>query len=261
MAAMSSTTDDPTTHGSRPAAKPGEVAAARREGLGFGLIGVYGVSFGAVAVGSGFEVWEAMVLSLVGFTGGSQFAYVGVVASGGSPLAAAASALLLGARNTLYGLRLSALLPQGRATRAVAAQLVIDETTAMALRHEHADSTGAAARAAFWSSGIALFVMWNATTLLGALGVQAIGDPSAFGLDAAAPAAFLALLWPHLRRRLGAILALAAAVVAVALSLVAPAGVPVLAAAAVALVGLHPRLDLAGGPARPVGDRPSHVEA
>ena len=245
MTAMPATTESTADDMSAPGPSPvsPEVAAARREGLGLGLIGVYGVSFGAVAVSSGFEVWQAMVLSLVGFTGGSQFAYVGVVASGGSPLAAAASALLLGARNTLYGLRLSALLPRPRATRALAAQLVIDETTAMALRHEHADASGDAARAAFWSSGIALFLTWNATTLLGALGVQALGDPAAFGLDAAAPAAFLALLWPHLRRRLGAALALTAAILAVGLSLVAPAGVPVLAAAAVALIGLHPRSD------------------
>jgi len=233
----------------RPADR--DVAAARREGAGLGLVGVYGVSFGAVAVSSGFEVWQAMVLSLVGFTGGSQFAYVGVVASGGSPVAAAASALLLGARNTLYGLRLSALLPRSPLPRAVAAHLVIDETTAMALRHEGRDPTGAAARAAFWASGAVLFATWNVTTLLGALGVQALGDPRAFGLDAAAPAAFLALLWPALRRRLGAAVALAAALTAVTLSLVAPPGVPVLAAGLVALVGLHPRVDATGraGPA------------
>jgi predicted branched-subunit amino acid permease len=218
-------------------------AAARREGVGLGLVGVYGVSFGAVAVGSGFEVWQAMVLSLVGFTGGSQFAYVGVVASGGSPVAAAASALLLGARNTLYGLRLTALLPRRALPRAVAAQLVIDETTAMALRHEGRDPDGAAARAAFWASGAVLYVTWNVTTLLGALGVQALGDPAAYGLDAAAPAAFLALLWPALRRRLGTAVALTAALVAGVLTLLAPAGVPVLAAGLVALVGLHPRLD------------------
>jgi predicted branched-subunit amino acid permease len=229
---------------SRAEASP--VSAARREGVGLGLIGVYGVSFGAVAIGSGFEIWQAMVLSLVGFTGGSQFAYVGVVASGGSPVAAAASAVLLGARNTLYGLRLSALLPRRPTGRAVAAHLVIDETTAMALRHETAG--GAAARAAFWSSGLTLFVTWNVTTLLGAAGVRALGDPTAFGLDAAAPAAFLALVWPALRRRLGAAVALAAAAVALGLTLVAPAGVPVLAAAVVAFVGLHPRLDLSARP-------------
>ncbi len=217
-----------------------QVRAARREGIGLGLVGVYGVSFGAVAVSSGFEVWQACVLSLVGFTGGSQFAYVGVVSAGGGPIAAAAAALLLGTRNTLYALRLSSLLPPRGWARATAAHLVIDETTAMALRHERS-----AARTAFWASGITLFVTWNVTTLLGAVGVSALGDPEQFGLDAAAPAAFLALLWPHLRTRLGGGVAVAAVGVALGLMLVAPAGVPVLAAGLVALIGIHPRADLA----------------
>lgn len=219
------------------------VSRARRDGLALGLVGVYGVSFGAVAAGSGFEVWQACLLSLVGFTGGSQFAYVGVVASGGSAPAAMASALLLGTRNTLYGLRLSSLLPRSPLRRAVAAHLVIDETTAMALRHEDADADGRAARAAFWATGIALFLTWNITTLLGAVGTSALGDPTRYGLDAAAPAAFLALVWPRLRSRLGAGVALVAVAVALGVSLVAPAGVPVIAAGAIALVGLHPRAD------------------
>lgn len=223
-----------------------EVRLARREGAVLGLIGIYGVSFGAVAVAGGFEVWQAVLLSAVGFTGGSQFAYVGVVASGGSPVAGFASALLLGARNGLYGLRLADLLPRTRWKRALAAQLVIDETTAMALRHEpHGRAAG---QAGFLATGVVLYVVWNATTVLGAVGVQALGDPAAYGLDAAAPAAFLGLLWPSLRRRLGATLALAAALVAIGLSLVAPAGVPVIAAAAVALVGIHPRADLSPRP-------------
>lgn len=226
----------------------GAVSRARRDGVALGLVGVYGVSFGAVAASSGFEVWQACLLSLVGFTGGSQFAYVGVVASGGTAPAAMASALLLGSRNTLYGLRLSALLPRSPVARAVAAHLVIDETTAMALRHEDADGDGRAARVAFWATGTTLFVVWNLTTLLGAAGTSALGDPNRYGLDAAAPAAFLALLWPRLRTRLGAGVALVAVIVALAVSLVAPAGVPVLAAAAVALVGLSPRLDVGRPP-------------
>ncbi len=224
------------------------LAAARREGVALGLIGVYGVSFGAVAASSGFPVWAAVVLSMVAFTGGSQFAYVGVLASGGSTAAAAASALLLGARNALYGLRLSALLPRGRWRRLVAAQLVIDETTAMSLRFERSDATGEAARRAFWSAGVVLFCTWNATTVLGAVGVGLLGDPDAYGLDAASPAAFLALVWPALRSRLGAGVALAAAGLALGLSFVAPPGVPVLSAVLVALVGLHPRATPARGP-------------
>ncbi len=228
---------------------------ARRDGIGLGLIGVYGVSFGAVAVSGGFEVWQACVLSLVGFTGGSQFAYVGVVAAGGSAPAALASAVLLGTRNTLYGVRLSTLLPTSPLRRAVAAHLVIDETTAMALRHEHADDDGQAARAGFWATGVVLFITWNVTTLLGAVGTSALGEPDRFGLDAAAPAAFLALIWPRLRGRLGAATALLAVAIALGTALVAPAGVPVLAAAAVALLGLHPRLDVTGIAAAPAAER------
>lgn len=213
------------------------ISAARREGLALGVIGLYGVSFGAVAVGSGLPIWQAMVLSAIGFTGGSQFAFVAVVASGGSAIAAAASALLLGARNTLYGLRLSALLPSWP-RRALAAHLVIDETTAMALRHE---KVPLAARAAFWASGLAMFVTWNATTAVGAFGVSLLGDPATYGLDAMAPAAFLALVWPALRSRVGAGVAAVAAGVALSLSVVAPVGVPVLATAVVALLGINPR--------------------
>lgn len=216
---------------------PDAVASARRDGLGLGLLGVYGVSFGAVAVASGLSPLQAVVLSVVGFTGGSQFAFAGVAAAGGAPVAGLASAWLLGTRNALYAVRLTDVLPQRALARAGAAVLVIDESTAMALRHE---SNGPqAARTAFWATGVSLFATWNLTTVAGAYGVQALGDPSLFGLDAAAPAAFVALLWPYLRRRRTALVAAAAALVAFAAMLVLPAGVPVLAGGAVALVGLR----------------------
>lgn len=229
--------DAGTADGPDPAG-PDALGRARREATALGLVGVYGFSFGAVAVSSGFGVWQAVLLSAVGFTGGSQFAYVGVLSSGGSTAAAATSALLLGARNFLYAVRLADLLPRGP-LRALAAHLVIDETTAMALRHEQGGPR--AARTAFWVTGAVLFATWNATTLLGAVGVGLLGDPQRYGLDAAAPAAFLALVWPWLRRLLPALVALVAAALVLALGFVAAPGVPVLASAVVAFVGLHPR--------------------
>jgi len=219
---------------------PDAVRTARRDGVGLGLLGVYGVSFGAVAVAAGLSPLQAVVLSAVGFTGGSQFAFAAVAAGGGAPVTGLASAWLLGVRNTLYAVRLSDLLPRRVPARIIASALVIDETTAMALRHEPYGRQ--AARAAFWTTGIGLFATWNATTVLGAFGVQALGDPAVLGLDAAAPAAFLALLWPYLRQGRTAVVAGSAAVVSLVAAFVAPAGIPVLAGGAVALVGLSRRV-------------------
>ncbi len=215
------------------------MASARRDGFGLGLLGVYGVSFGAVAVASGLSPLQAVVLSVVGFTGGSQFALAGVAAAGGAAVTGVASAWLLGVRNSLYAVRLTDVLPDRAPARTAAAHLVIDETTALAVRHE--PHGRAAARAAFWTTGLVLFATWNLTTAVGAFGVQALGDPATLGLDAAAPAAFLALLWPALRRRRTAVLAVLAAAVAAVTSALAPAGIPVLAGGAVALLGLSPR--------------------
>ena len=195
-----------------------------RDALGIGVAtGAYGLSFGALSVAAGLSLGQTCALSLLMFTGASQFAFVGLVA--GSPAAAVATALLLGARNALYGLRLSALVPRR------AAHLVIDESAAMALRGADA----AAARLGFWATGGAVFVCWNLATLLGALAGSALGDPRALGLDAAAPPAFLALLAPRLREGLGGPAALAAAAALVAVPLT-PSGVPVLLAPAVAIL-------------------------
>ncbi|HWK26847.1 MAG TPA: AzlC family ABC transporter permease [Solirubrobacter sp.] len=201
--------------------------------------GAYGLSFGALAVGAGLTVPQACALSLLMFTGASQFAFIGLLAGGAA--AAVATALLLGARNALYGLRLAPLLRP----RALAAHLVIDESAAMAVRDTPED-----ARLGFWSTGVAVFVCWNLATLLGALGGAALSDPRALGLDAAAPAAFLALLAPQLRgREPRAIAALAAAAALVSVPLV-PAGTPVLVAAAVATAAaLAPRREAAAGAA------------
>lgn len=204
-----------------------------RDALAVGIAtGAYGVSFGAIATATGLSVLQACALSALVFTGASQFAFVGVVAAGGAPLAGTASALLLGSRNTLYGLRLSSLLQLGPLRRLFGAQLVIDESTAMAVSRPDRPQ----ARLAFFATGLSVFVLWNAATVAGALGGQALGDPRDFGLDAAVGAAFLALLWPMLSTTANRVVALAAAVVAIALVPVVPAGVPVLVAAGVAIV-------------------------
>jgi 4-azaleucine resistance transporter AzlC len=203
-------------------------------------IGVYaaalGMSFGAVSVGSGLTVPQTMVLSLVLFSGASQFAFVGVVAAGGSPFAAIPTALLLGVRNAFYGVPLSRILQPIGVARLWTAHFVIDETTAMAV----SQSTPQARRYAFWATGVILFTLWQLGSLAGGLLGTAI-DQTAFGLDAAAPAVFLALLWPALSRRRARWVAMAGAAVALALIPLAPAGVPVVAAAGVAVVaGLLP---------------------
>jgi predicted branched-subunit amino acid permease len=221
---------------------PAPVWARRRSGvlrdaLGVGVAtGAYGVSFGAIGVAGGLSVLETCATSVLMFTGASQFALVGVVAAGGSAASAAVTAVLLGARNSLYGLRLSTLLGLRGTRKAVAAQLVIDESTAMCLAHQ---DDVRARRLAFWSTGLAVFVLWNLATLAGALAGSALGDPQTYGLDAAVPAAFLALLWPRLTEWRSRVVALGAAAVALLLTPVAPAGLPVMAAALVAvLVGV-----------------------
>lgn len=212
---------------------PAERARIVRDSWGVGIAtGTYGLSFGAIAVGAGLSVWQASALSLVMFTGASQFALVGVVAAGGAPLSGALTALLLGTRNTLYGMRLAPLLAWTGRRRVAAAHLVIDESTAMAVTRGHP----AAARVGFLTTGLSIFVLWNLMTLLGALAGRGLGDPRDLGLDAAVAAAFLALLWPRLRDPRNRVVAVLAAGVALGLVPVATAGVPVLVAGGVALL-------------------------
>ncbi|MET2009925.1 AzlC family ABC transporter permease [Microbacterium chocolatum] len=211
---------------------------AWRDALGVAVAtSAYGVSFGALAVAAGLDVWQTCVLSLVMFTGGSQFAFVGVVGAGGlaAAPAAIASAILLGVRNVAYGVRMAPVVGGGPLRRAVAAQFTIDESTAVAL----AQDAPRARRVAFWVTGVGIWVGWNVSTLAGALLGDVLGDPRAYGLDAAAAAAFLALLWPRLRRRQAIAVGCAAAVVATVLTPALMPGIPVLIAASVAvLVGL-----------------------
>ncbi|WP_373560668.1 AzlC family ABC transporter permease [Streptomyces sp. 1222.2] len=209
--------------------------AVVRDALGVGVaVGLSGFAFGVTSAGSGLVLLQTCALSLLVFTGASQFALVGALAAGGNPFTAAAGAFFLGVRNAFYGLRLSQLLALPRAVRPFAAQWVIDETTAVAL----AQSTRRAARIGFTVTGLSLYVLWNLTTLLGALGAEAIGDTDAWGLDAAGPAVFLALLAPMLRTTAERAVAGVAVVLGLGLLPVLPAGVPVLVAAVAAPVVL-----------------------
>ena len=206
------------------------------DSLGVGLAtGAYGVSFGAIATGAGLDVWQACVMSLAVFTGASQFAFIGVIASGGNPLAGAFTALLLGSRNMFYGLSIAPLLRLTGPARIVSAHLVMDESTAMTITRE----TTRQARLGFFWTGLSIFVLWNATTLLGALAGTAMGDPRDYGLDAAVAAAFLGLLWPRLTSWGARLTALLAAAVALGLVPFTAAGLPIIIGGAVALlVGL-----------------------
>ncbi len=215
---------------------PAERSAIMRDSLAVGVAtGAYGLGFGAVAVSSGLTVAQTCALSLLMFTGASQFAMAGVLAAGGSPMSGAATALLLGTRNTLYGLRMAPLLRWRGWRRAAAAQVLIDESTAMAVNR----GTTQGARLGFLSTGISVFVLWNLATAVGALAGEAVGDPRTFGLDAAVGAAFLALLWPRLKDRRNIVVGVLAAGVALSMVPVTAPGVPVLAAGGVAvLVGV-----------------------
>jgi predicted branched-subunit amino acid permease len=207
-----------------------------RDALGIGIAtGAYALSFGALSTAAGLSVLQTCFLSLAVFTGASQFALVGVVASGGTLTAGAATAVLLGTRNALYGLRLSSLLRLRGVRRLLGAQLVIDESTAMAVARDDAEL----GRVGFWATGLAVYTFWNLGTLLGALGGAALSDPKVLGLDAAPPAAYVALLAPRLRAREPWAVALTAAAVSLAAVPFLPNGAPVLLAALAALVALR----------------------
>lgn len=217
---------------------------AAREGLAVGLVGLYGVSAGALGVAAGLSVAQTMLTSLLLFSGGSQFAFYGVIATGGNPVAAVATASLLGLRNGFYGLQLSRVLAPTGWRRPVTAHLTIDESTAVALAQESPQES----RTGFYVTGVMLFVVWNTTSLLGALAGDALGSPRVYGLDAAAAAAFVALVWPRLFGRAdgGRTGPVATAALAMVLTLVSapftPTGVEVLVGATAALlVGLRRR--------------------
>jgi predicted branched-subunit amino acid permease len=197
-------------------------------------VGTYGAAFGAASVAAGFSILQTCLLSLLLFSGASQFAVVGVMGAGGSALSAIATGSLLGFRNGLYGLKMAPILKLRGLKKILAAQLTIDESTGVAIGQE---SRGVeASRYGFWATGIGVYVFWNLFTLAGAIGAQAIGDPSAWGLDAAVPAAFLGLVWPRLIDTKTRFVAIAAALLAIALTPIAPAGVPIIATVAIAVI-------------------------
>lgn len=243
-----------TASGGSDAAEPSPLDPATRhrvlrQGLSVGVAtGAYGISFGALAVTAGLDVGQACALSLLMFTGGSQFAFVGIIATGGlaSAPSAIAAASMLGLRNALYALELTRLLDVRGHRRVAAAHLTIDESMAVAV----AQNGVRAGRLGFWVTGISVFVLWNVTTLAGALVGGAIGDPRTYGLDAAACAAFVALLWPRLRGGRDAVaVALAGAAVATLLTPTLPPGIPVVVAAATALLARRsPREGIATTP-------------
>lgn len=208
-----------------------EVAAACVT-LGF-AVGVFAISFGVNSVAAGASVAQTCVLSLLVFTGASQFSAVSVLGSGGSAASAFGGAALLAARNGVYGLAMAPHLKGRLGTRLVAAHLTIDESTGMAAAQDD-DSHRAAA---FWITGLSVYVFWNLGTLVGALLGSAI-DPKRFGLDAAFPAAFVAMLWPSLRQRRSAMAAAIGSTVFLALVSFTPVGVPILCATLGVVVGL-----------------------
>lgn len=208
-----------------------------RNALSIGFaVAMYGVSFGALGTTTGFSVPQTMALSLLMFTGASQFTLVSTIASGGTALTAVVASWLMGTRNTAYAMRMTPLLKSAGPERLVAVQLTIDESTAMGLAQDETRFEGRASRLAFWATGLSVYVLWNTATLIGAVSVSAIGDPKAFGLDAAIAAGLFALVWPQIRTRIDLIVALGGALVALCLTPIVPPGIPVLAAAGVAII-------------------------
>ncbi len=206
-----------------------------RNALFIGLaVSVYGVSFGAMGITAGLSIAQTSALSLVMFTGASQLAFVGVVAAGGSAVTAIATALLLGVRNAMYAVRMSTMLRVRHGWRLLAAQLTIDESTALAIAQDETIEDGRATRLGFWAGGTSVFLLWNLATLVGAVSARAIGDPKALGLDTAIAAGLAGLLWPRLRDRESWTVAAGSLLIALILVPFVPAGVPVLTCALIA---------------------------
>ena len=210
-----------------------------RDSLSVSLtVGAYGVAFGAAAVANGFSVVQSCLLSLLTFSGASQFAVVGVIGAGGSAISGIATASLLGIRNGLYGVIMAPRLKVNGFKRVIAAQITIDESTGVALGAQKRNE--AAMRQGFWLTGFGVFFFWNLFTLTGALGAQAMGDTRAWGLDSAVPAAFLGLLWPRLEKNSDRALAIVSIIFAIAMTPILPAGLPIIATAFIAIaVGLR----------------------
>lgn len=206
---------------------------ATRMGLSIAFAtGLYGISFGALGVAAGLSVWQTIALSLLMFTGGSQFAFIGVIAGGGTGSAAFGAAALLGVRNAIYGMQIARMLKPRGGLRLATAQVTIDESTATAAGQSEPNEQ----RRGFWAAGLGIYVSWNLFTAFGAVLGDAMGDPRRWGLDGAAVAAFLALLWPRLRAREPVAIAIVCALATVIAVPFVPPGVPILLAAFIAAV-------------------------
>ncbi|MFC2689523.1 MAG: AzlC family ABC transporter permease [Propionibacterium freudenreichii] len=203
---------------------------AVRMGLAISVAtGMYGISFGALAVTAGLTVWQACALSALMFTGGSQFAFIGVIAGGGTGAAAWGAATMLGIRNGIYGMQIKALLRPSSRRIPLMAQITIDESNATATSQDIL----AEQHRGFWTAGVGVYVLWNLFTLVGALAGDAMGDPKQWGLDGAACAAFLGLLWPRLKSRDPIAIAVVSAAITVITIPIVPPGIPVIIAALV----------------------------
>ena len=201
-------------------------------------VGAYGTAFGAAAVANGFSLLQTCLLSLLTFSGASQFAVIGVLGAGGGALSGIATASLLGIRNGVYGVIIAPRLKVKGFKRIIAAQITIDESTAVALGQEVRGEK--AMRQGFWLTGFGVFLFWNLFTVAGALGAQAMGDIRAWGLDSAVPAAFLGLVWPRLKTNRDRALAVGCMIFALAMTPILPAGLPIIATAFIAVaVGLR----------------------
>ena len=201
-------------------------------------VGAYGTAFGAAAVANGFSLLQTCLFSLLTFSGASQFAVIGVLGAGGGALSGIATASLLGIRNGVYGVIMAPRLKVKGFKRIVAAQITIDESTAVALGQEVRGEK--AMRQGFWLTGFGVFLFWNLFTVAGALGAQAMGDIRAWGLDSAVPAAFLGLVWPRLKTNRDRALAVGCMIFALAMTPILPAGLPIIATAFIAVaVGLR----------------------
>ena len=200
----------------------------RRDGVVLAVAcGLIGLPYGVLPDSAALTMAQAETLSVYTFAGASQFAYVSVISGGGNPATAVGGALLLAARNALYGPVVTPVLRGGAFRRAVAAQFLTDETTAMASAQDEPNT----ARDAFWFTGLAIMSLWVAGTVAGVLLGGNLEDPGAWGLDAAFPAAFVALLVPHVGTRAGKVTALVGAVIARVSVPITPAGAPILMAA------------------------------
>jgi predicted branched-subunit amino acid permease len=195
-------------------------------------VGLYGAAFGAAGVTAGFSILQTCLLSILLFSGASQFAVVGIMGAGGSAVSAIATATLLGFRNALYGLQMAPILKVKGLKRILAAQITIDESTAVATLQEN----DADRRRGFYVTGIGVFVFWNLFTFLGALGASAIGDPAVWGLDAAVPAAFCGLIWPRLKNKTHFIVSAVAIAWALLLTPITPAGIPIITTVILAVI-------------------------